>query len=132
MSLSREKTMSTKTSIPRKACFEADSLEQAALMMWECDVGYVVVIDEKSQPVGIITDRDVAMAYSEGTPLQNVRVGAAMSRSPITCSQNATLAEVENLMQGANIRRLPVVDPEGQLIGIITLSNIATTPALPA
>jgi len=101
-------------------------------MMWECDVGYVVVIDEKSQPVGIITDRDVAMAYSEGTPLQNVRVGAAMSRSPITCSQNATLAEVENLMQGANIRRLPVVDPEGQLIGIITLSNIATTPALPA
>ncbi len=121
--------MSTKTSIPPKACFEADSLEQAACMMWECDVGYVVVIGEERQPVGIITDRDVAMAYTQGTPLHHVRVGAAMSRSPVTCPQNATLAEVENLMQRANIRRLPVVDSEGHLVSIITISKIANAQA---
>jgi CBS-domain-containing membrane protein len=64
-------------------------------------------------------------AYTQGVLLRNARVGSAMARQVLTCSPATSLSEVENTMQQAQIRRLPVVDASGKLTDIIALGDIA-------
>jgi len=107
-------------------CSADDSLERAAQIMWESDVGCLVVVDGELSPVGMITDRDIAMgAYTQGFSLRDIRVEIVMSRQLIGCAPGTPLVDVESLMQRSQIRRLPVVDAHGKLAGIITLGDIA-------
>lgn len=107
-------------------CSAEDSLEQAAHLMWSSDVGCLVVIDADQKPIGMITDRDIAMAaYTQGKRLGEARVDSAMAWAVSTCRTNSTLADIEHKMQVAQIRRIPVVDSEGKLKGIVALGDIA-------
>jgi CBS domain-containing protein len=107
-------------------CSPDDSLEQAARVMWDSDVGCLVVTDGQQKPVGMITDRDVAMAaYTQGVPLRDAHVANAMSKHVMTCSARTSLGDIESMMQAAQIRRVPVVDANGALIGIVALGDIA-------
>jgi CBS domain-containing protein len=107
-------------------CRPDDSLEQAAQLMWECDVGCVVVVDGQQKPVGMITDRDLAMAaYTQGALLRDIRVETVMATNVWACSVNTSLKEIEDKMRTAQVRRLPVVDSHGVLVGIVTLGDIA-------
>ena len=109
-----------------RTCSPDDSLEQAAHVMWDADVGCLVVTDENQAPVGMITDRDIAMAaYTQGVALRDARVSSAMAREVATCSPDTSLRDVEHKMQTAQIRRLPVVAANGKLAGIVTLGDIA-------
>ncbi|HEX6277713.1 MAG TPA: CBS domain-containing protein [Polyangiaceae bacterium] len=109
-----------------RTCSEGDSLEQAARTMWECDVGCLVVTDAEQRPIGILTDRDVLMAaFRRGIALSEGRVQSAMTTNVRTVGPNCTLHELERLMQAARIRRVPVVDEGGRLIGIIGLGDLA-------
>jgi CBS domain-containing protein len=109
-----------------RACTPSDSLEQAARIMWEADVGCLVVIDQAGVPIGMITDRDALMAaYTQGVSLRDTQVSSAMSRGVQKCSPETPLKEVEQVMQKSQIRRMPVVDANGKLIGIIALGDIA-------
>jgi len=108
------------------SCRPEDSLEQAARLMWEWDVGCVVVTDGDRKPVGMITDRDVAMAaYTQGAVLRDIRVETVMATKLWACSTNTTLKEIEDKMRTAQVRRLPVVGSDGELVGIVTLGDIA-------
>jgi CBS domain-containing protein len=107
-------------------CSPSDSLEQAARIMWECDVGCLVVTDANRRPVGVITDRDLAMAaYTQGVALRDGSVQNAMAREVITCSASAPVSEVEHKMQVSQVRRVPITDANGKLVGIIALGDIA-------
>ena len=107
-------------------CSKDDSLEQAARVMWESDVGCLVVTNAEDHPVGMITDRDIAMAaYTQGAPLRNARVESAMSREVKSCATNASVSEVEGVMRSSQIRRVPIVEAGGKLAGIVTLGDIA-------
>jgi len=65
-----------------QSCSPHDSLETAARLMWEHDIGSVVVVDGHERPVGMITDRDVCMAaYTQGLPLREMLVEKVMSRA---------------------------------------------------
>jgi CBS domain-containing protein len=109
-----------------KKCGPNDTLEQAARSMWEADLGCLPVVDEEGTPVGIITDRDVCMAaYTQGGALRDARVSSAMSRKLITCRPDSSIADVEELMRSAQIRRIPVVDFMGLLVGMVTLADLA-------
>jgi CBS domain-containing protein len=108
------------------ACRPEDSLEQAAHLMWDWDVGCVVVTDGEQKPIGMITDRDVAMAaYTQGALLRDIRVEAVMARKIWACSVNTSLREIEDKMRTAQVRRLPVLGFDGELVGIVTLGDIA-------
>jgi len=108
------------------ACRPEDSLEQAAHLMWDCDVGCVVVTDGHHRPVGMITDRDLAMAaYTQGALLRDMRVENIMAKKVWACSVNNSLKEIEDKMRTAQVRRLPVVGFDGELVGIVTLGDIA-------
>jgi len=109
-----------------RTCSADDTLEQATRIMWDADVGSVVVTDEERRPIGMITDRDVAMAvYTQGVALRDARVQSAMANQVVTCSVTSTLSEIEDKMQRAQVRRIPVVDSAGKLVGVVSLADIA-------
>jgi CBS domain-containing protein len=108
-----------------KSCSAQDFLHTAARIMWENDCGCVPIVDREGQVVGIITDRDVCMAaYTQGAPLHQIRIDSVMATKVATCSPDDDIADAEELMRQYKVHRLPVVDAQGKLVGILSLSNI--------
>lgn len=107
-------------------CRPWDSAVDAARIMWDRDCGCVPIIDEEGDLVGIVTDRDLAMAaYTRGLRLQDIKLETVMSRNPQTCRPTDTVEEAERRMSAAQVRRLPIVGGVGQIVGIVSLSDVA-------
>jgi len=106
-------------------CSRDDSLEQAARQMWEHDVGCLVVVDDAQRPVGMLTDRDIVVsAYVRAAALSTHKVETAMSPRVITCFPGTRMQDVEQLMKDNRVRRIPVVDSDGCLLGIVGLGDL--------
>jgi len=119
-----EKLMTTDV----KVCFEHDTLNQAAQLMWEGDCGFVPVIagNGDASLIGVVTDRDIAMAaYTRGKKLWEIPVSATMSREVTFCHASDAVEQAEGLMREKKIRRLPVVDRRNRIVGILSLNDIA-------
>ena len=115
-----------------RSCGPHDSLNQAAQIMWDTPCGAVPVIDEQCRPVGFLTDRDVCMAaYTQNTPLTELPVEIAMARSPVCCGAEDDLDSAAQLMRQHHTRRVPVVDGNGILVGLLTLDDLACEAARP-
>ena len=113
-----------------KACRLQDSLNKAAQIMWEEPCGAVPVVDEQSRPVGFLTDRDISMAaYTQGKPLEALRVEMAMSRKVVLCRAEDDLGSAAQLMRQNRTRRLPVINPDGTLVGLLSLDDLACEAA---
>jgi len=108
-----------------RTCAPEDSLNTAAHIMWVGDFGCVPVVDEDSRVVGMITDRDICMAaYTRGVSLHALSVKSAMAKEVVCCAPEDDILVAEKLMRKNEIRRLPVVDALGKLVGIISIDNI--------
>jgi CBS domain-containing protein len=102
----------------------ADDLAVAASRMWEKDCGALPVL-EGDVVVGMLTDRDICMsAWSRGLAPQSIRVQDAMSTKLVACTTGDSIKQVEAAMRSQQVRRLPVVDARGGLLGIISLADI--------
>jgi CBS domain-containing protein len=113
-----------------EVCAVGDNLAAAATRMWDADIGCLPVVDEAGHAIGMVTDRDVCMAaLTRGEPLHNIPVAVAMSREVRACPPDATLAEAEEIMRSGQVRRLPVIDAEGSLVGIVSLADLARLAA---
>ncbi|MGH8316672.1 MAG: CBS domain-containing protein [Steroidobacteraceae bacterium] len=115
-----------------QCCHAADSLELAANIMWRHDCGCVPVCaaDESTGAIGVLTDRDICMcALFKGKPLREISVGDAMARKIVSVRPHDSIAAAEQTMSDAQIRRLPVIDDRGALVGILSLSDIARATA---
>jgi CBS domain-containing protein len=109
-----------------QACGPNDALGRAAQIMWETDCGCVPVVDAEGKPVAMITDRDVCMAaYTRGQTLAEMSVWSAASRRLISVTEDDALATAEQLMREYRIRRLPVVDATGKLVGVLSMNDLA-------
>jgi CBS domain-containing protein len=109
-----------------KACSMDDSLDRAAQIMWEHDCGCVPLVDAAGKAVGMITDRDVCMAaYTQGRALWQMSVGLAASRTLISVRETDSVDAAQKLMQENRVRRLPVVDAQGRLVGVLSMNDIA-------
>lgn len=107
-------------------CSADQTLAYAAKLMWDRDIGFLPVVDAKHRVVGIITDRDIAMgAYLNGCALDELPISRVMSRKVVCCPADADLGRAEELMNSARVRRLPVVDAEGKLAGVVGLNDLA-------
>lgn len=105
-------------------CDQDDSLQRAAQLMWEQDVGCVPVTHEK-RVVGMITDRDICMsAYLNGKLLSDIRVRDVMSRNMRSCSPGDNVSVVAEHMAKAQVRRLPVIEDDS-LVGLVSLNDLA-------
>jgi CBS-domain-containing membrane protein len=108
------------------SCRPGDTLATAAGLMWDHDVGCLPVLEDGGQVVGIITDRDICMAaFTRGTCLQDISISSVMSRNLHTCAPEQSVAKAEEVMRLDRIRRTPVVDARGHLLGILSLADLA-------
>lgn len=116
------------------ACGPNDSLARAAQLMWEHDCGSLPVCadDGSGRVVGIITDRDICMsAHFKGRRLAEQRVAHAMTDESRlrTLFAGDSHADVQRVMEQARVRRVPVVDGGGVLVGMVTLADLARQAA---
>lgn len=101
------------------------TLQQAARMMLHEDIGSLVV-GENDKMVGVITDRDIVLrAVAEGRTLETT-VGEIMSEKVCYCTEDDDLEAVASNMADIEKRRLPVVNSQKRLVGIVSLANIAS------
>jgi len=101
------------------------TLAEAAAVMWRRDCGVVPVVEEGGGVVGVITDRDICMALSiRGQRAAEVRVAEVMSRGVESCTPVDDLGEALEAMARRQVRRLPVVDSRGRLVGLLSLNDV--------
>jgi len=107
------------------ACVPEDDVAEAARLMCEHDRGFLVVLDPHGRLAGALTDRDACMAaYMRGRPLYEISVAAVMSRGVRTCSPDDTLEHAARTMRDAQVRRLPVVEAGGRVVGVLSLTDL--------
>jgi CBS domain-containing protein len=104
-----------------------NKLADAARLMWQHDCGCLPVIEVASgRVIGMVTDRDICMAcWSRGLAPSEVYVSDAMSQHLVHCHPSETVERAEVIMHANQIRRLPVVDADERLLGILSLADIA-------
>ena len=113
-----------------RTCGPQDSLNKAAQIMWDEPCGAVPVVDEQGRPVGFLTDRDICMAaYTQGKPLAELQAEGAMARKLSCCKADDDLNSAAQLMRQHRTRRVPVVDGNGILVGLLTLDDLACEAA---
>jgi CBS domain-containing protein len=118
--------VSTLMSAAAKSCGPNDDLQRAAQIMWESDCGIVPVVDSEERVVGMITDRDICMAaYTHGQPLWQIPVSNAMAKDVHGVRENSLLEAAEGVMRRLRIRRVPVLDGDGRLKGILSMNDLA-------
>lgn len=108
-----------------KTCSPEANLAHAAVLMWESDCGIVPVVDGEGRPVGVITDRDIAIAVgTRGRPASEIAVQEVMSRNLRTARPEDEVRSALEAMGTAQVRRLLVVDGRGVLAGVLSLSDV--------
>ena len=108
-------------------CAATDTLQRAAQLMKEHDVGAIPVVNDCNERklLGIITDRDICMKVVAQGLTSTAKVSEAMTSTPATCRPNESIEGCESLMKRHQVRRIPVVDSSGVCVGIISQADIA-------
>ena len=105
-----------------------DSVQQAAVLMREEHVGDLIVVEHRGDrpvPVGIITDRDIVVAVvAKGVALDDVTVGDAMSADLLTVNEANGVEHAVREMRRVGVRRAPVVDSDGRLVGVLSIDDV--------
>jgi len=121
--------MSNVTSVmtANPACCTAQTpLRDVAQMMIRNDCGQIPVVDDRNVPVGVVTDRDIAVrVVAQGRDSNGCCAGDAMTSPAQTLREDSSLKDAVCLMEAAKIRRVPVVDASGALSGIVSIADIA-------
>ncbi|MER6591693.1 CBS domain-containing protein [Micromonospora purpureochromogenes] len=101
------------------------TLDEAARVMKEADIGDVVVTDGATL-AGVLTDRDIVVrAVAERSDPSNTTIGSITTREVVMIEQHSTASEAASLMRERNIRRVLVCDNERKLVGIVSLGDLA-------
>jgi CBS domain-containing protein len=101
-----------------------DHIAAAAYLMKHAGTSALVVLDaETDQPVGIVTDTDVAHVVADGKDVDDVRIADVMTSNPTTVGTGTSVREAAELMVAGRFRHLPVVDGSG-IAGIVDVSTV--------
>lgn len=100
------------------------SIGDAARMMAEHDIG-ALPVSENDRLVGMITDRDIAVRAVAGDRGPDTRIADVMSREVLYCFDDDDMDDVASNMGDVQVRRLPVVNRDKRLVGIVSLSDVA-------
>jgi len=106
-------------------CYPDTSLSQAAELMWKHRCGFLPVRGEGGNIVGVITDRDISIALgTRNRRPSEVFVQEVMSSRLFTCTAEDSVACALTTMRIEGLRRLPVVDREGTLVGVLSIDDL--------
>lgn len=116
-------------------CERSATAHKAANLMLELDVGIVPVVDNEQDKhiVGVVTDRDLCLSIvAAGRDPTSTRLEECMSSAIVSCSPEDDVATVFDLMNAHQVRRIPVLDGEKHVAGIVSTKDIALNAASPA
>ena len=107
-------------------CLPTDTLSKAVVLMFEHDIGAVVVVNADRRLQGILTDRDAAIAScTQGKRMNELSVASAMSSTVVWCRPEDSLETALGLMESHKVHRIPVVAGDEAVQGVITLNDAA-------
>ena len=110
-------------------CLPADMVTEVAQLMKSDNIGPIPVIENgvTKKLVGIVTDRDLALkVVAEGRDPKSTKVETVMTRMVITCLADDDIQKALDAMSKHQLRRIPVVDNDGRILGIISQADVAT------
>jgi CBS domain-containing protein len=114
---------------PNPACCTPDTpIEQAARLMRQHDCGEIPVVDtpEGGALLGVVTDRDIVVRLvAEGQDVRSTTVSACMTRPAVSLGPDAQVSDAVEMMQAHQIRRIPIVDAQGGVCGIVAQADLA-------
>ena len=107
-------------------CAPETPLRTVAEKMVQCDCGEIPVCDQSRKPIGVVTDRDIVcrLVAKGRNPLDAV-ARDAMSQPVVCCTPDTSISECARLMEQHQVRRLPVVDANGALCGMVAQGDLA-------
>jgi CBS domain-containing protein len=108
-------------------CLASDAVRTAAQLMKQEEIGLLPVVDDQHQNkvVGVVTDRDLVLnVVAEGRP-DTTPIGDVMTGNPVTCRADDALEHALSAMAQHQIRRVPVVNDSGAIVGIIAQADVA-------
>ena len=109
---------------PVASCTEETSLSSAARLMGDNDCGVLPVLHD-GKLVGIVTDRDICMALAKSnTSPAEIPIKEVMTMNVATCQTTDDVSAALATMSRRQVRRLPVLDPQGPIFGILSLDDI--------
>ncbi|MBS1911065.1 MAG: CBS domain-containing protein [Bacteroidetes bacterium] len=106
-------------------CNPTTNLAEAASLMWRYDCGLLPVVDSDNRVLGTITDRDICIAAgTRNVAPSEIKVGEVVSHDAHCCEPDDDLNNALEEMRRERVRRLPVTDDDGHLIGILSLTDV--------
>lgn len=106
-------------------CYPSDSVNRAAQIMWDHACERVPVVDWVDALIGVISDRDVAMAaYTQGKRLAEINVTSATPGHVLCCEGDCSAEIALAIMREHALKSLPIIDKAGKLIGTVALETL--------
>jgi CBS domain-containing protein len=110
-------------------CLPTDTASKAAQLMKAEDVGSIPVVENEQtmKLIGIVTDRDLAMqVVADGHDARSTQVADVMTYNVITCHASDDIQKAVDAMSQHQLRRMPVIDGDHTIVGIISQADVAT------
>lgn len=107
-------------------CGSQDDLEAVALQMMDNDCGSIPIINDQGQPIGMITDRDIAIAAAaRHKALWQLMAEDFLTSTPVSiCRVDDDVRSALATMQSARVHRLPVVNGQGEILGMLSMDDV--------
>jgi CBS domain-containing protein len=104
---------------------EKDTIQRAAETMAEAGIGFLPICDQRRRPIGVVTDRDLAVrAIAKKLAPGSTTAAMVMTSPAVTCPATADVRDAEELMAKERKSRLVIVDDAGRLVGILSLADL--------
>ncbi len=108
-----------------KCCRESDPVIECARLMRDESIGFVPVCNEKGEPIGALTDRDLAIRVLADGRSPEEKIETFMTRDVVACRLGDDIRDCERLMRDRRKSRIMVCDEDGRLQGVISLADVA-------
>lgn len=109
--------------VPAVTVGEDATIEEVAGIMWDKNIGSVIVVNDRGAMEGIATERDVVYAVTKGLTGRKVPVSSVMSRTSFVASPNESIATTVDRMVKAGVRHLPVLGKDATPLGMISMRD---------
>jgi CBS domain-containing protein len=108
-----------------QSCTPETNLAAAAMEMWNGDCGALPVVDDGGRVLGMITDRDICIAAATNhRDIADIKVGEVKTGEVRSCAPEMSVRDALTIFEQARVRRLPVVDEDNKLQGILSISDV--------